>query len=163
MPAIRHNIFIASSAQTIFEALTKEDGLSAWWTPETRAKAEQGFVCRFSFGPRYFKEMQIAGLDPNRTVEWLCVWGAHEWMGTTITFNLHEGTVKELLKHHPETEGQIQQRHQHKGGTILRFVHDNWNEESPMLAECNYTWALFLRSLKLFCETGKGTPWPGQH
>lgn len=42
--------------------------------------------------------------------------------------------------------------------TWLVFHHDDWKDYTPMFAECSYTWGQFLRSLNLFCETGKGRP-----
>jgi hypothetical protein len=48
----------------------------------------------------------------------------------------------------------------HRKGTIVLFTHEGWKEETNEFASCSYTWALFLRSLKLLCETGSGTPYP---
>jgi hypothetical protein len=62
----------------------------------------------------------------------------------------------------PEISGQIEQQINEES-TLLIFHHDDWKDYTPMFAECNYTWGQFLRSLKLLCETGKGTPFPNQH
>jgi hypothetical protein len=119
-------------------------------------------VARFAFGPAYFKEMKIKELKPSKEVKWTCITGADEWVGTTISFELQPGNKGTLLSSHPELADQIQQQ-KHDNGTLLILHHDDWKEYTPMLAECNYTWGQFLRSLKLLCETGKGRPWPHQH
>jgi len=164
MPNIRHELLIGALPEKIYDAVTTQNGLSEWWTPDTKAKPEVNSIARFSFGPEYFKEMKITGLIPSRRVKWFCIAGAEEWIGTTISYELQSGDEEILLNSHAELKDQIQQQQKNDNkGTLLIFHHDDWKEYTSMFAECNYTWAQFLRSLKLFCETGKGRPWPNQH
>ena len=162
MPNIRHELIIGASAEKVYTAITSQEGLSAWWTPDTIAKAEVNSIARFAFGPAYFKEMKIVEVKPSEQVKWICIKGADEWVGTNLSFKLEAGDKKSLLDSHAETMDQIQQS-SNNYVTLLVFQHDGWKEYTPMYAECNYTWGQFLRSLKLFCETGKGSPWPNQH
>ncbi|GAA0550808.1 SRPBCC family protein [Chitinophaga japonensis] len=141
MKSICHRLSIKASPETVYDALSLEEGLSGWWTPETKAKPETGSIARFAFGPDYFKEMKITQLAPASRVEWLCVKGYEDWIGTTITFELQPGDK----------------------GTVLFFRHDGWKDYTPGYASCSYDWALFLRSLRLLCETGKGLPFPYFH
>lgn len=163
MPNIRHEVLIGASAEEVYRALTRQEGLAGWWTPDVKAKPERESVARFTFGPDYFKEMKITNLEPSQQVKWTCVKGAEEWIGTTISFRLHAGDREALLKSRPEAKDQIQQQKNRDKETLLILSHDDWKEYTPMFAECNYTWGQFLRSLKLLCETGKGRPWPHQH
>ena len=163
MPNIHHELIIGASAEKIYNAITTQEGLSAWWTPGTNAKPEVDTVARFPFGPEYFKEMKIAKLKPFELVQWVCVTGVAEWIDTRISFKLQAGDKSTLLNSHPEARDQIQQQGNFDEGALLIFHHDDWKEYTPMFAECNYTWGQFLRSLKLFCETGKGRAWPNQH
>jgi uncharacterized protein YndB with AHSA1/START domain len=162
MPNIRHNLLIGASAEKIYEAITSEEGLSAWWTPNIKAKTEVNSVARFPFGNNYYKEMKIIELIPSELVKWNCIKGDAEWVSTDISFTLMSSNKKKLLNTNPEILGQIEQQ-SNEDGTMLIFHHDNWKGYTPMFAECNYTWGQFLRSLKLLCETGKGRPWPNQH
>jgi uncharacterized protein YndB with AHSA1/START domain len=157
MPVICHELLISAPIEKIHDALTNIQGLSAWWTA---AEFIENNI-RFHFGGKYFKEMEISAND-DRHVQWHCVAGANEWIGTTLSFTFDSQTKEELLAHHPEIAGQTEQQ---TGETItfLRFTHDNWRDHTPMFAECNYTWAIFLRSLKLYCETGFGKPYLNQH
>ena len=141
MKSIYHQLRIAAPAEKVYNAITTQEGLSGWWTPETKAKPETGSILRFAFGPDYFKEMKVTKLEPPSRVEWLCVKGYEEWIGTTITFEI-------------ETDDK---------GTVLFFHHDGWKDYTPEFAGCSYDWALFLRSLRLLCETGKGLPFPYQN
>ncbi|KIC93611.1 SRPBCC family protein [Flavihumibacter solisilvae] len=163
MPDIRHEVLIAATAESVFDAIARQEGLAAWWTPHTIAKPEPGSVSRFTFGSGYFKEMEVIELKSGELVKWLCVAGASEWIGTTISFKLQAGSRESLLNSNPEAQDQIQQAIETGNVTLLSLQHEGWKEYTPMFAECNYTWAQFLRSLKLFCETGKGRPWPNQH
>ena len=141
MKSIYHQLRIAAPAEKVYEAITTQKGLAGWWTPGTTAKAETTSIARFEFGQKYFKEMKVTKLEPSRKVEWLCVKGYEEWIGTTITFEI-------------ETDEK---------STVLFFHHDGWKEYTRGFAGCTYDWAIFLRSLRLLCETGKGTPYPNHH
>ena len=162
MPNIHHELLITASAEKVYNAITTQEGLAAWWTPRAKAKPELNSIARFPFGSEYFKEMEITELKPFKLVKWKCIKGAEEWKGTTLSFELQHGNKATLLNAHPELKDVIQQVSNDKA-TLLIFHHDNWKDYTPMFAECSYTWGQFLKSLKLLCETGKGTPWPNQH
>ena len=162
MPNIHHAVLIAAPAEKIYNAITSQDGLSAWWTPNTVAKPQVDSTAHFPFGPNYFKEMKITELQPSKLVRWTCTAGADEWIGTNLSFQLESGGKTALQNAHPEITGQTEQL-QGEEATLLIFHHDDWRDYTLMFAECSYTWGQFLRSLKLFCETGKGRPWPEQH
>lgn len=136
--SICHRLLIAAPVETVFNALTTQEGLAAWWTPDTIAKPDTGSTLRFAFGPDYFKEMKVEELKPYSKVKWLCIKAAEEWIGTTLTFELEP----------------------HRKGSVLYFHHDGWKDYTPEFASCSFDWALFFRSLKLLCEQGKGIPYP---
>ncbi len=141
MKSILHRLEINAPREKVYEALTTQQGLSGWWTPETKATPEVGSIARFAFGPDYFKEMKIEELEPPNRVKWLCVKGYKDWIGTTMTFELQPDEKE----------------------TLLFFRHDGWKEYTQGFAACSYDWAIFLRSLKFLCETGKGLPYPNHY
>jgi len=163
MPNIHHEVLIGAPAEKIYGVLTTQEGLAGWWTPDVKAKPERDSVARFGFGQGYFKEMKITDLQPSKRVNWLCITGADEWRGTTISFELQAADKGTLLSSHSELADQIYQQRNGDKGTLLILHHDDWREYSPMFGECSYTWGQFLRSLKSLCEIGKGRPWPNQH
>lgn len=163
MPAIHHAVLIGASAAKVYDAITRQEGLRAWWAPGTIARPEQGSVAHFPFGPVYFKEMRIVLLKPQEQVCWICTAGAGEWIGTYIFFTLYTGDQRMLLDKYPEIGGQVAQPEDSGAATLLIFRHEEWKMFSLMFAECSYTWAQFLRSLKQYCETVRGNPWPHQH
>jgi uncharacterized protein YndB with AHSA1/START domain len=162
MPNIHQAVLIGSSPEEVYHAITTQEGLSGWWTPDARATAALNSIGHFPFGPTYFKEMKVTELKQHELVKWECIKGADEWVGTSLSFQLLPGDKKTLLNTQPELQGQIEQQ-SNVTGTLLIFHHDNWSAYTLMFAECSYTWGQFLRSLKLLCETGKGRPWPSQH
>src|SRR6185295_8438831 len=155
MPNIHHALFIAAPAETVYDALTSQSGLSAWWTPNATATPRQFSVARFPFGEGYFKEMRIEELKSPVSVKWKCITGAEEWINTSISFKLESGEKENLRKKYPEIKDQLRQNILGADGTLLIFHQEGWRNETLMFAECNYTWGQFLKSLKLFCETGE--------
>ncbi|MCG6912560.1 SRPBCC domain-containing protein [bacterium BMS3Abin03] len=139
MPAIKHYLVINSTTKKIYNAFTTKTGITNWWTSQTEIGSKIGDINIFNFGTRYHNEMSIADLQPNKRVEWKCIVGDKEWIGTNFVFELEEKDKD----------------------TILRFSHYNWNEETDFFASCNYQWAYYLGSLKQYCETGIGTPFKG--
>lgn len=135
MADIRHNVVIKTAPGKVYDAVTTQEGIEGWWCKHTTAKAELDFVNVFVFG-KFRNEMRVTVLTPNRHVAWECIDSIEEWIGTTISFDLEEKT----------------------GNTLLRFTHGGWRSITDTFAGCNFDWALFMKSLKSFCETGAGTP-----
>ncbi len=135
MAEIRHNVAIKATAEKIYNAVTTQEGIEGWWCKHTTARPELGFMNIFIFG-EFRNEMKVTVLEPNKKVEWKCIASINEWVDTTISFELEAKA----------------------GKTLLRFTHGNWKAVTDMFAACNYDWALFMKSLKSFCETGVGTP-----
>lgn len=132
---IRHNVVIKTAPPVVYQAITTQEGLSNWWAKQTTAKPEVGFLNTFTFG-EFKNEMKVTDLVPQKRVAWQCIRSIDEWMNTTISFDLEE----------------------RDGRTLVRFVHGDWEVVTDTYAACNYDWALFMKSLKSFCETGSGTP-----
>ncbi len=138
MSDIRHLVRIQSSAEKIYAALTTQEGLASWWTPMVTARPEAGTIASFHFGPTYTKEMKIVILVLNKEVSWQCTAATEEWLNTDIHFYIRP----------------------YEKGVELFFEHNNWKDFTEMFSQCSFDWAMFLRSLKLYCETGKGKPYP---
>jgi uncharacterized protein YndB with AHSA1/START domain len=136
MAEIQHMLLIDAPVERVYRAITERDGLAAWWTSQVAAEPVVGSVAEFAFGDRYHTSMRVSGLDPCREVRWECMAGDEEWVGTKIVFRL-------------EKRGEQ---------TLLRFSHTDWRDTSDFYASCNTHWGFYMRSLKVFCETGKGEP-----
>ena len=135
MADIKHNVVIKATPEKVYQAVTTQEGIEAWWCKNTTAKPEEGFVNIFIFG-QYRNEMKVTDLVPSKRAAWECINSIEEWIGTTISFDLEEKN----------------------GNTLLRFTHGSWRAATDMFAACSYDWAIFLKSLKSYCETGTGQP-----
>ncbi len=140
MPDIQHRVCISAPLKEVYNAVATTDGLSHWWTLDgVRGDASVGSNLEFYFAsPEPSAIMEIEALDETGHVQWLCVGGAMDWIGTKISFDLSL------------SEGQ----------TAVLFTHGGWRQSSEFMAHCSARWSYFLLSLKSLVETGKGTPFP---
>ena len=70
MPDILHKVGIKSSSlDDVYNALASVDGLSRWWTSDTRGKSKVGGVLQFRFGDGGF-DMKVLELKPSKRVIW---------------------------------------------------------------------------------------------
>ena len=143
MADIIHRVGIKAGPDKVFRALSTIDGLAGWWTTDTSGVADEGNTIEFQFRDPNGKiiggfEMEVVKLEPFKRVQWKCVKGPAEWIGTDITFDLK----------------------QEKEFTIVLFGHRNWKEAGEFTAHCSTKWATFLMSLKSLVESGAGAPFP---
>jgi uncharacterized protein YndB with AHSA1/START domain len=138
MADICHRVGIAAPQARVYEALTTTEGLAGWWTRDVKGDPSVGGMLQFFFGgAEPGAVMEVVALDPSR-VEWRCVQGADEWVGTRLTFDLK----------HAEDE------------TVVLFTHANWREPVEFMYHCSAKWAYFLFGLKAGLEGGVATPYP---
>jgi uncharacterized protein YndB with AHSA1/START domain len=148
MPEISYKLTINASPAKVYEALTDQKHIAAWWTPDCTVEQKVGGHATFEFRAANghldgHSLMRIEKLVPNRVVEWKCIeqdcQGIQDWIGTTIRFLLTENT---------------------RQGTDLDFAHTNWKSTEGSFHRCTDGWAHVLKiSLKNYLETGKGEPY----
>lgn len=139
MPDILHRVGIKSaSPDATYKALTTCDGLSAWWTDNTKGENKVGGVLKFRFGERGGFDMKVLELKTSKRVLWQVIDGPEEWIGTKVSFELKQ-------------DGDY---------TIILFKHEGWKEPVEFMHHCSTKWGIFLMSLKSLLETGKGAPYP---
>lgn len=136
MESIEQINYLKVPIATVYDALTSEKGLSQVWTKKLKVKPEIGFVNEFDFDDDYLTKMKILDLEENSKIVWECIESDVEWVGTNVSFELIE-------KDHTTT-------------VILK--HYNWRERTDFYRWCSYNWAMFLYSLKTYCEDQKGLP-----
>ena len=140
MPDIRHRVAISAPLESVYQAVSTSEGISNWWTRDgVRGESSEGQKLEFFFNqPEPAAVMEVTRLSPDGHVNWNCVDGEEEWVGTTLSFDLNRN----------EDE------------TVVLFSHADWRRPSEFMAHCSARWAYFLLSLKSLLETGKGTPFP---
>lgn len=138
MVDILHRVGIKTpSVDSVYKAITTTEGLSNWWTTDTKGDGEVGGVLEFRFSAGGF-DMKVLELDPGKSVLWQVVDGPAEWIGTKVSWELKQ-------------DGEY---------VIILFKHLDWREPVEFMYHCSTKWAIFLMSLKALVETGKGSPDP---
>ena len=139
MVDILHAVTIEAPVGAVYDALTTREGLSGWWTEDTRSgKDGARQALHFQFGERGFFDMDVVTLEPNSRVVWRVTDGPEEWIGTTIEWQIE-----------PDD-----------GHANVWFRHLGWREPVRFMHHCSTKWATFLMSLRSLVETGKGAPYP---
>src|SRR5947209_16559160 len=94
-----HRIGIAASAETIYRALTTEDGIKAWWTTDVKMDTHTGGKAIFGFMQHSVEfQMRLEQLTPPSLVRWQCTGStSHDWIGTTQEFRLEPDADGEVL------------------------------------------------------------------
>lgn len=133
---------ISAPAETISEAISTAAGLASFWTTDSKAEPKVGSVAVFGFGAARL-EMRVDEVSPGRRIAWTCLsdfpMSPFCWEGTTVSWDVNADD-------HGETRVLLQ--------------HGSWPDTLPQaeLASTAFTWALILRALKAYAETG--TPQP---
>ena len=124
MADILHKVGIKSASPgDAFKALTTLEGLSGWWTNDTRGDTKPGGTIQFRFGAGGI-DMKVLELDPARRVEWLVVDGPQEWIGTKVSFDLRQEGDWTIVLHRPvqatrlEGAGRVHAPLQHQMGRL---------------------------------------------
>src|SRR5262245_17511467 len=95
MAEIIHRVGIQASPDKLFRALSTIEGLAGWWTENTRGVTDVGKTITFQFrnpnGETIGEfEMEVVIQEPFKKVQWMCVKGPAEWIGTEINFDLKQ-------------------------------------------------------------------------
>jgi uncharacterized protein YndB with AHSA1/START domain len=138
MADLRHQIAINAAPAKVYEALTSQAGLRAWWTADAATENNVGSKAQFGFNKRRTVfHMTIETLEPGRRVVWSCQGEPPEWNGTILTWDLAGADCS----------------------TVVRFNHAGWRAETDLYAICNSSWGELMHRLKDYVEGRK----PGPH
>jgi uncharacterized protein YndB with AHSA1/START domain len=133
---IIHGIGIQTTPHLLYEALTTEKGVAAWWT-KAKMSPTVGGSNEFAFSRGLTITFQCETLEEDRRVEWSAESVPPDWKGTRVVFEI-------------ASEGD---------GTVwLTFRHVGFRAANRMFEQTSYAWANYVRSLKLLLETGAGEP-----
>lgn len=137
MPDISHDFPISAPAERVFQAVSTPTGLDTWWTKRSSGEPAEGEEYQLWFGPEYDWRAVVSRCVPNTEFE-LTLTSAHEdWRGTRVGFLLEEKD----------------------GATHVRFHHSGWAEADDHYRGSCYCWAMYLRLLRRYVETGETVPY----
>ena len=136
MYAIKHLLHIDAPQETVYQNVSRIEGLKGWWTHHTSGSTELNGVITFEFPPHFMNKMQVIESRKNELVKWKCIEGESDWIGTEIRFHLDRVDDK----------------------TRLRFEHAKWPTHEDFFAHCSFSWGRYLESLRQLSQTGTGIP-----
>ena len=139
MNLIANTIRIAAEQSKVLEAITTTAGHRGWWSQdcEVGAGAGEEAVFRFDAIEVVFRIDRVDG----RGLEMTCVGERNQpdWLGTHLSIRAIEDGA----------------------GTYVDLVHDGYPGKGGCYDLCTGGWAHYLKSLRSYCETGRGTPYAG--
>ena len=137
MPEIFHDFPVAAPPSEVFRAITTPEGLSAWWTKEAEGDAALDAEWRLDFGPGYAWRATVCSFEPGERIEWELVEADPDWLGARVSLRLEE-----------------------RGGkTWVHFHHTGWPEHNDHYRISCFCWAMYLRLLRIYVETGQVVPY----
>jgi len=137
MPDIFHNFPINAKRSEVFRAVSTPDGLNNWWTKTCAGKPSEGSAYQMGFGPEYNWQAIVSRCDSDSEFEFQFTEADSDWTGTRIGFLLTENN----------------------GNTDVSFRHVGWPESNEHYRTSCFCWAMYLRLMKRYVETGEVVPY----
>lgn len=136
-----HQVNVKATPETLYRAVSTQDGLASFWTDDTRAEAKVGSIASFGFGGPT-QRFKIDELSPSKRVRWTGLADFPNWGDTVVEWEIK-----------PADNGQ----------TSVTFRHINWPAAvtAEDLGSINYTWGMIVDRLRQYAETGKPVPYFG--
>ncbi|WP_336959702.1 SRPBCC domain-containing protein [Chryseobacterium contaminans] len=140
-----NTIEVKTTANKAYNALSHQ--ISLWWSEMFEgSSAQTGDIFTIRFGADIYKTMRVKEATPDTKMIWYVedslialpeLKNQKEWIGTTIVWEI-------------EQMGE---------NTKIKVSHLGLHPDIECYDICSNGWVQFLGSLKLFLETGKGTPY----
>ncbi len=135
---IYHDIYIKSTAEAIFEAVTTPLALEKWWPQHCSGSALVGVEYRFYFEKEYDWYGIVTKVVPSNYFEIQMTKSDPDWNHTKFSFHIK-----------PEN-----------GGCWLEFNHINWPKNNHHFRRSSFCWAILLQGLKNYLEKDEIIPYP---
>ncbi len=137
MLSILHDFPIKAPASRVFDCMTTPGGLDQWWTLYSSGQPTLGAEYSLGFGPEYDWEARVTRWVRNKEFELELIEAMDDWMGTRVGFNLVAAGDH----------------------TQVSFWHSGWKEASHHFRTSSFCWAMYLRILKRYLESGETVPY----
>jgi len=138
MADILHDFIVHGTLHQVFHAISTPSGLDSWWSKTTAGHPEIGAHYHFHFGSHYNWRATVARYIPNEEFELEMTGADPDWLGTRIGFTLAQ-LPGDAVK--------------------VRFQHTGWAEHTDHFRTSSYCWAMYLRLMKRYVETGEVVPY----
>ena len=137
MPDIVHDFSVKATRADVFKAVSTPAGLDSWWTKRSSGEPKQNAAYELWFGPEYDWRAIVSRYVPDTEFELQLTAAQEDWQGTKVGFRLDEKD----------------------GYTHVRFHHRGWPQENDHYRGSCFCWAMYLRLLKRYIESGAVVPY----
>ena len=137
MSDILHDVPVAAPPGRVWEACATPQGLDAWWTLRAKGDARVGAIWELYFGDAYDWRAIVTRAEYGRLIEWTMARSDADWEKTVVSVEL-------------EPSGD---------GSLVRFRHRGWIASNAHYRTSSFCWAMYLRLMKRWCETGEVVPY----
>jgi len=137
MAEIYHEFPINASPSRVFDAISTADGLDSWRTKTCEGTPVQGSEYRLGFGPENDCRAVVSNCTRDSEFELTFNKADADWQNSRISFRLT-----------PDN-----------GKTSISFRHVGWPEMNEHYKISCFCWAMYLRLLKRYVETGETVPY----
>lgn len=129
---IYHDLFIKSSANKVYEAITMPEHLINWWPLQCSGTPKEGNTYNFNFTDAYDWYGEVVKAKKDKSFHIKMTKSDDNWNQTSFGFDLDQA----------------------KNGVTLKFWHINWPECNDEYRQSSYCWAILLYGLKNYVEKG---------
>jgi len=137
MADIYHDFPINASSQKVFQAVSTPKGLDNWWTRTCEGSPAESAEYKLGFGPGYEWRAVVTQYTPDSAFEFQLTQADSDWQNSRVGFELTE----------------------QDGCTTVKFHHVDWPEANEHYRISCFCWAMYLRLLKRYVETGETVPY----
>ena len=139
MATILLRVPVDSEPKPTYEAVATTQGVNGWWSNHTQGPEGPGSMMKVGLpdAPMTF-DFEVTEDSPGSRVQWRCLAGPPEWLGTDISFDVQT-----------DDDGQ----------TSVLFSHAGWKTTEESFPFIAYSWAQILPRLKQLAESGAPNPY----
>ena len=137
MADILHSFPVNATVEKVFECISTSKGIDQWWAKSSEGTSAINRTFKFSFGPEHNWSAMVTRFIPNKIFELQMTIADEDWINTKVGFRL-------------DGKNDI---------TQVEFYHKGWPEVNQHYKVSNYCWAMYLRVLKRYAESGEQVPY----
>ena len=134
--AIEQELPINAPPERVFAGVATPAGLDCWWTLTCAGTPELGATYALGFGAEYQWTARVSACVASRLFEFTMTASDADWRRSRVRFELVPSP----------------------NGTTLRFSHVGWPQKNTHYRVSSHCWALYLRLLRRYVETGEVVP-----
>jgi len=129
---IQHDLIIKASKAQVFDAFSLPEHLNNWWPLKSSGKPELGSTYNLNFTDAYNWFCKVSKVKPNESFYLKMTDSDNDWNPTTFGIELKG----------------------HENGTLLEFIHKDWQNNNHEFRHSSFCWAMLLNGLKEYLEKG---------